>query len=101
MSIVSGYMVMGEDGKEYGPATAEEIRHWVAEGRMDRKTPVKHTEARDWIFLRDVAEFKDMFAPPPLPPEKKPAARREVLIFCAFAVVMVGIYLFIKYLGHH
>jgi GYF domain 2 len=101
MITVPGYMVMGEDGKEYGPATPEEIRRWVAEGRMSQKTPVKHTEGRDWTFLKDIAEFKDLFAPPPAPLPKKPAARREFIITGVFVAVLFGLYFLLKHYSHH
>jgi GYF domain 2 len=101
MITVPGYLVMGEDGKEYGPATPEEIRRWAAEGRMNAKTPVKHTEARDWIFLKDVAEFKDLFAPPPPLSEKKRPVRVEFLVASAFVIVLAGLYFLLKHFSHH
>ncbi len=100
MIVVPGYIVMGEDGKEYGPSTSAEIRQWVAEGRMDKKTPVKRTEGGDWIFLGDVPEFADLFEPklPPLP--KPPPHPGLVRIFFVLLLVAVGYYL-VTYLKHH
>jgi hypothetical protein len=56
------YTVMGEDGKEYGPVSAKDIRQWVTEQRLEKKTPIKPPGARDWIFLGDVPEFAGLFA---------------------------------------
>ena len=101
MIVVPGYLVMGEDGKEYGPASPEEIRRWVAEGRMNRQTPLKNTEAGDWIFLGEVAEFKDLFAPPPISPPARQGTRREVVIAAIFIVLLAGLYLLLKNFSHH
>ncbi len=45
------YMVLGGDGREYGPVSVEQIRRWIAEDRMEKKTPVKPPGAKDWVFL--------------------------------------------------
>ena len=101
MIVVPGYLVMGEDGKEYGPASPEEIRRWVAEGRMNRQTPLKNTEAGDWIFLGDVAEFKDLFAAPSSPPPSRLLVRREVVITAIFIALLAGLYWLLKNFSHH
>ncbi|HZI33480.1 MAG TPA: GYF domain-containing protein [Candidatus Binatia bacterium] len=56
------YIVMGEDGKEYGPISAEQIRDWIRENRLERKTPVKPDSAKDWVFLEMLPEFADVLA---------------------------------------
>ena len=38
--VLPEYKVMGEDGHEYGPVSAEQIRQWVAERRLERKSPI-------------------------------------------------------------
>ncbi len=101
MINIRGYMVMGEDGKEYGPASPEEIRRWIAEGRLDRKTPLKHTEAKDWVFLGEIAEFRNLFAPPPVSPPARWKTRREVFIVAIFVAVLVGLYFLLKHFNHH
>lgn len=35
------FMVIGADGREYGPATVETILHWKADGRVNPNTPVR------------------------------------------------------------
>ena len=32
------YTVMGEDGQDYGPVTADQIYDWIGEGRLGKKT---------------------------------------------------------------
>ena len=34
------YRIIGADGKTYGPVGLEQIRQWLAEGRVDSRTPV-------------------------------------------------------------
>jgi hypothetical protein len=68
------YRIVGQDGKTYGPVAADQIREWLAHGRVDRRTPVFVTGAADWTFIGLLPEF----AAPATPPT--PAAlRRDVL----------------------
>jgi hypothetical protein len=66
------YKIIGEDGKEYGPATNEQIRQWIAEGRVEHRTPVFVDGAKDWNFVGLLPEFAGCFAaavtPPPIAP---------------------------------
>jgi hypothetical protein len=66
------YKIIGEDGKEYGPATAEQIRQWAAEGRVEHRTPIFVDGAKDWNFVGLLPEFANCFAassaPPPIAP---------------------------------
>jgi hypothetical protein len=94
------YIVMGDDGKEYGPTPAKQIRLWVAEGRLDKKTPVKPGDARDWVFLGDVPEFVRLFAPPQMSRFNLSSSKgplRAVLV----PALAIGIYLLYRYLHRH
>lgn len=67
------YKIIGDDGKEYGPATPEQIRQWVAEGRVEHRTPIFVDGAKDWNFVALLPEFAGCFAasgtpPPPIAP---------------------------------
>jgi len=42
------YMVVGADGKEYGPATAEQLRQWLDEGRITTATAVRPADSSTW-----------------------------------------------------
>ena len=73
------YKIIGDDGKEYGPATAEQLRQWIAQGRADRRTAVFVSGTADWNFVGLLPEFADCFAapgtPPPTPPPIAPPPR--------------------------
>jgi hypothetical protein len=67
------YKIIGEDGKEYGPATPEQIRQWIAEGRVEHRTPIFVDGAKDWNFVGLLPEFAGLFTvtgtpPPPIAP---------------------------------
>lgn len=57
------YKILGADGKEYGPVSAERVRQWIAEGRANAQTKVQPEGAADWQTLGSLAEFADAFAP--------------------------------------
>ena len=57
-----------EDGNEYGPITAEEIRDWQAQGRMNSESLVRYTNSREWLPLSSYDELAT--APPPAPAQE-------------------------------
>jgi hypothetical protein len=66
------YKIIGEDGKEYGPATPEQIRQWIAEGRVEHRTPIFVDGAKDWNFVGLLPEFANCFAASAAPPTIAP-----------------------------
>ncbi len=65
------YYLIGADGREYGPFTAEQIRDWVAQGRANGHSRSRREGETDWQALRDLPEFADLAGPAPggsLPP---------------------------------
>lgn len=61
------FIIIGGDGKEYGPATAEQIRTWIAAGRANLDTRAKALGSEEWRRLGDYAEFAPPDTPPVLP----------------------------------
>ena len=59
------YTIIGQDGKKYGPASADQIRQWAAQGRAESRTPVFVEGAADWTFLGLLPEFAALFSGPP------------------------------------
>lgn len=51
------YKIIGADGKEYGPATADQVRQWIREGRVNRSTRVWNEAAGAWKALREVPDL--------------------------------------------
>jgi hypothetical protein len=52
------YKVLGGDRKEYGPVSAEEVRRWITEGRLNGRSLIQGTEpVTDWQPLSVFPEF--------------------------------------------
>ena len=60
------YRIIGIDGQQYGPVTAEQMRRWLSENRVNVHTLVQAEGSQDWKPLSTFAEFAgDLKAPPP------------------------------------
>jgi hypothetical protein len=51
------YKIIGADGKEYGPISAEQLRQWIAEGRANAQTRVQAEGTSEWKPLSSFPEF--------------------------------------------
>src|SRR5947209_9360618 len=60
------FTIIGGDGKEYGPATVEQLRAWITAGRANLDTKAKALGSDEWRRLGDFAEFGSPDAPPPV-----------------------------------
>jgi uncharacterized membrane protein len=55
------YIIIGGDQKEYGPITADDVRQWIAEGRLSEQSLIKAEGAAEFRPLGTFAEFGDAF----------------------------------------
>jgi hypothetical protein len=64
------YKIIGADQKEYGPITADQLRQWISEGRINANTKVQAEGAAVWKCVSELPEFAAALpvAAPPLPP---------------------------------
>src|SRR5689334_4711376 len=53
------YKIIGNDGQEYGPVTADQIRAWIAAGRANAQSKVQLEGSTDWKPLSDFPEFAE------------------------------------------
>src|ERR1041385_7989988 len=53
------YRIRGSDQKEYGPISADQLRQWIAQNRVDGRTLLQAEGGADWRPLAGVAEFAD------------------------------------------
>jgi uncharacterized protein DUF4339 len=53
------YRIIGGDQKEYGPASADDLRHWIAEGRLSRQTLILAEGSSEWKPLATFGEFAE------------------------------------------
>jgi uncharacterized membrane protein len=61
------YKIIGADQKEYGPVTAEQLRQWLAEGRVNGQTSVCSAGTAEWKPLAAFPEFADSLLATPSP----------------------------------
>ncbi|MFO1487088.1 MAG: DUF4339 domain-containing protein [Verrucomicrobiota bacterium] len=53
------YKIIGADHKEYGPITAEQLRYWISEGRVNAQTQARADGTNDWKPLGQIPEFAE------------------------------------------
>ncbi len=70
------FKIIGGDGQEYGPVTAEQLRAWIAENRANGETKVRLEGGAEWVPLSALREFADALAAG-APVEEPPQAERE------------------------
>ena len=56
------YTIIGADGLEYGPITADQVRQWIAEGRANAQTRARAEGATEWKPLVEYREFATALA---------------------------------------
>ena len=61
------YRIIGADGKEYGPVSLEQLKDWVAAGRVNGQTQVKPEGSADWKRASELPEMAGFLPPPPAP----------------------------------
>jgi hypothetical protein len=63
------YRIIGADGHEYGPVSAEQLRQWIAEGRVNAETKAVAEGSSEWRPLGAFPEASLWFTPgiPPRP----------------------------------
>lgn len=95
------YKILGSDGRQYGPATAEDIRRWIAENRVNAQTLLQAEGSAEWKPLGACAEFagEPKTAPPPViapPPARLPQASNKVAAgVCGILLGSLGVHKFI------
>ena len=67
------YKIIGGDGREYGPVSAEVMRQWIGEGRMNGETRIQE-EGGEWKTLAESPEFAAALAAQAGPPAASPVA---------------------------
>jgi hypothetical protein len=71
-NFMATYTIIGGDGKEYGPITADDVRQWITEGRLGEQSLMKAESDAEFRTLEKFPEFANAFAPksaaPGVPP---------------------------------
>jgi hypothetical protein len=67
------YTIIGGDGKEYGSVSAEDLRKWIAEGRLSAQSLAKAESDAEFRPLSTFPEFADAFVSQAPTPGAPPA----------------------------
>jgi hypothetical protein len=59
---MASYIVIGGDGKQYGPITGEDVQKWISESRLSAQTLAKAESDAEFRPLSTFPEFADLFA---------------------------------------
>lgn len=51
------FLLIGDDGNEYGPVDAQELRQWIRDGRANADSLVRRVEETEWRPLGAFSEF--------------------------------------------
>ena len=87
------YRIIGVDGQQYGPVTAEQLRRWIAENRVNAQTLAQADGTPDWKPLIAFAEFgADLKSPPRFaaPPASLADPRASTKIPAGVFAILLG-----------
>jgi hypothetical protein len=52
------YFLIGTDGRHYGPVSQDDVRTWLADGRVNRFSRARRDTEAQWQALREMPEFE-------------------------------------------
>ncbi len=68
------YLVRGADGKQYGPASFEELSSWIRDGRVPAHQEVQRSDMQHWAAAGAFTEFQPLFGAQQSPAAAAPTA---------------------------
>ncbi|HWX22043.1 MAG TPA: DUF4190 domain-containing protein [Candidatus Binatia bacterium] len=96
------YKIIGGDGKTYGPSSLDQLKQWIAEGRVNPQTAVQEEGAVEWKTAAQIPELAALLsvgaprpggAPPPLFPPG-PAVQQTGLAIASLVLGLLSIVCF-------
>jgi hypothetical protein len=84
------YRVIGSDGKEYGPVSEEELRLWLAQGRLTAESKIKAEGTQEWKRIGEWPRLGALVSGP-VPPLATPGAGTPVVSGLAIASFVLGV----------
>jgi hypothetical protein len=84
------YTIIGNDQKQYGSVTEEQLGQWLAEGRVGAQTKVQAEGSAEWKSLSEIPAFAGLMkssTPPPLP-SAAPAANAKTNAMAVTSLVL-------------
>ena len=101
------YRIIGIDGRQSGPVTAEQLREWITAGRANGHTLAQADGGTEWKPLSSFPEFVDVLgarasaaAPPPFLNQPSPAivskaSNKLAAGICGILVGSFGVHKFV------
>jgi uncharacterized RDD family membrane protein YckC len=56
--VETQYKIIGGDGREYGPATLDELKSWIRDGRVSGATPIWRSDTGLWSPAAQYVEIR-------------------------------------------
>ncbi|MFN3408141.1 MAG: DUF4339 domain-containing protein [Limisphaerales bacterium] len=92
------FRIIGGDGREYGPVTADQLRQWLAEGRANAQTLTRRETEANWQPLANLPEFGGIVSAsatgagwPGVPPTGSREAALRLANPAGIALMLVGV----------
>jgi TM2 domain-containing membrane protein YozV len=100
------YKIIGTDGRQYGPVSADQIRQWLAQNRANMQSMAQAEGAIDWKPLSLFPEFANDIKPappavsasspaPPSPYANPRASNKIAAGVCGILLGCLGVHKFI------
>ena len=95
------YKIIGSDGRQYGPVSAEQLRSWLGQNRVNAQTLIQPEGVTEWKAVSTFPEFAgDLRPAPPLtppPPVNLPARASNKIAagVCGILLGSLGIHKFL------
>lgn len=93
---MANYFIIGDDHKEYGPVSMEDLRKWIVENRAGPDSRVRAEGTTDWVPLSTVPELGSALkktGPPPLPIGPLPATgKTSALAVTSLVLGILGLF---------
>lgn len=84
------FKIIGGDGRQYGPITAEQLRDWIAQGRANGQTLVQPEGSAEWKPLASLPEFAAAVSAAAVPPVLQTVDPRKSKLIAGLLGVLLG-----------
>ena len=84
------YKVIGADGRQYGPVSADQLREWIAMGRANAQTMAQSEGSTEWRPLNSFPEFADQSILSPAPPLLASYDQRRSKLVAGILGILLG-----------
>lgn len=95
------YKIIGADGRQYGPISADQLQQWIAQGRANAQTMAQVEGSTEWKPLASFPEFATQVSAAAVPPLMQPPdLRKSRLVAGLLGVLLGGLGVHRFYLGY-